>query len=186
MNIASTDCALNVAYWFIYKAQKQNTYLDNDKLQALLALSQIHYALQNNKSYLMPSVFVCTENGFVEPNIAFLLSKFKLNSAFEVKFSDKVDIFLQGIWNKYASYTSQKLINFLKDSSSYRSNYIIGAKNIISLDSMINGFGSEEKLQNANPSKDTQKILLSQNGPVIVSQWHPKKINYKFNGDNNA
>ena len=45
---SATNSAIEVAYWFINKAEQENLRLEDEKLQHLLFLSQIHFALKNN------------------------------------------------------------------------------------------------------------------------------------------
>ena len=66
---SATNSAIEVAYWFISRAEDEGLFLEDEKLHHLLFLAQVHFALANNMELLMPSLFVCSENGFSEPNL---------------------------------------------------------------------------------------------------------------------
>ena len=67
MNIPAADSAIDIAYWFLNKAEDAGIYLDDEQIHNLLFLSQVHYALQNRQEVLMPSLFLCSEDGIIEP-----------------------------------------------------------------------------------------------------------------------
>lgn len=51
MNTSAADSSLDIAAWFIARAQKDEWFLEHEKLQNLLFLSQLHYALQNDGGF---------------------------------------------------------------------------------------------------------------------------------------
>lgn len=72
---SATNSAIEVAYWFISRAEDEGLFLEDEKLHHLLFLAQVHFALANNMELLMPSLFVCGENGFSEPNLAVMFAQ---------------------------------------------------------------------------------------------------------------
>ena len=44
MNIPAADSAIDIAYWFLNKAEDAGIYLDDEQINNLLFLSQVHYA----------------------------------------------------------------------------------------------------------------------------------------------
>ena len=69
MTIPATDTAIDIAYWFFNRAEKDGIYLETEKMQHLLFLAQIHFAMAYNMQILVPSLFVCNKDGFFEPNL---------------------------------------------------------------------------------------------------------------------
>lgn len=78
---SATNSAIEVAYWFISRAEDEGLFLEDEKLHHLLFLAQVHFALANNMELLMPSLFVCGENGFSEPNLAVMFAQGALHAA---------------------------------------------------------------------------------------------------------
>lgn len=172
-----TESSIDVAYWFIYQAEKENTYLEDEKLQHLLFLAQVHYALAYNMEILMPSMFVCDEDGFTEPTLNRIFAQghpFMPKAAMSVKASD----FLLEIWKKYGSLSIKELTNIIKTNSAYKENYVEGVKNVVQLNLVVEKFISNSNILKDNNaySDNKKKILLSQNGPVVVSKWQPRKV----------
>ena len=48
MTIPATDTAIDIAYWFFNRAEKDGIYLETEKMQHLLFLAQIHFAMAYN------------------------------------------------------------------------------------------------------------------------------------------
>ena len=94
--------ALEVVNWFFRQADVDDTCLENNKIQHLLFLSQVHYALSHNMQHLFPAVFTCNDNGFQEPNIAHILS-FGLPLMNPPKINNELSNFLNLIWQKYSA-----------------------------------------------------------------------------------
>lgn len=171
------NSALDAANWFFRRAESDKVFLDNDKLQLLLFLAQVHYALGNNLEYLFPSLFVCDDHGFSEPTLAAILPH-GLPLMDTPRFADKINAFLELIWKKYALIGNNELLSFIKNSDSYIDNHRHGQKNLVSLVEMAQKFKSAlnpRSISRAGTSVQ-HKIRISQNGPVMVSAWQPRKL----------
>lgn len=177
MYTPATDSAFDVAYWFLNKAEQNRLYIEDAKLQHLLFLAQVRYAMQYNMEQLLPSLFMVDENGFFEPNISRI---FAMGRPFMpiVKLSEKVEIFLNDIWDKYGKMSERQLTSLIKNSSAYKDNYIADGKNLVELKTVIEKLKSSENLSKnyITDSQNKKKVLISQNGPVVVSKWKPRKI----------
>lgn len=172
-----TESSIDVAYWFIYQAEEDGVYLEDEKLQNLLFLAQVHYALAYNMEMLMPSMFVCDESGFKEPTLNKIFAQghpFMPKAALTVKAND----FLLEIWKKYSSLSMKELANVVKNNPAYKENYVEGVKNVVQLNLVVEKFISNSNILKDNNaySDNKKKILLSQNGPVVVSKWQPRKV----------
>lgn len=172
MNIPATDSAIDVAYWFFARSEKDGQYLENERLYHLIFASQLNYAQKFNCEVLVPSLFVCDGLGFTEPN---LFKMFSLGRPFmpPVKLSDKVEAFLEDMWQKYGKLSLIDFTGLIKNSTAYKECFTEGEKHLINVNDILNKFKAAE----ANKKESSRKkMLISQNGPVMVSQWNPRKI----------
>lgn len=176
MPAPALNSALEAAEWFYQKAEAGGWLLESEKLQHLLFLAQVHYAIANNGAYLLPSLFICDDNGFSEPGLAATL-KFGRPLQTKPVFSDGIETFLNLIWQKYASLSLRDLTAFVKNTSSYSNNYRPGEKNITCLEELTKSFRNNLSRRNTPSARTPRKISFSQNGPVVVSQWQPRKLN---------
>ena len=62
--------------------------------------------------------------------------------------------------------------NTIKSSEAYKQNYKKGEKQVVNINDIVTLF--ETPVQTSANSK--RKMLISQNGPVMVSQWTPRKL----------
>lgn len=179
MSVPAVNSSLDIANWFFKKSESEGFYLENEKLQHLIFLAQVHYALTNNLKYLMPSLFVCDKSGFADLNLNKTLS-FGRPLMESPVFSLEINNFLNLIWQKYSAMSIRDLAEFIKNSDTYIQNYQAGKKNIVELKEMADLFKSSLSNNAINHSVKTnnKKILISQNGPVVVSKWQPRKINH--------
>lgn len=69
MSYSAADNSIDVAYWFFDRAADNMKPLDDAKAQHLVFLSQLLYADAYDRAMLVPSVFVCSEEGIFEPNL---------------------------------------------------------------------------------------------------------------------
>lgn len=173
MNNSSIVSSLDVTDWFYKKAETSNIRLSETKIQHLLFLAQIHFALKEGR-YLMPTLFICARSGFYEPTIRTLL-KFGLPLMQKPTFSNTVQNFLSLIWQKYASVDDTDLDSFIWSLECWKQSYSPEEETIVDPMRLADSFA--ENLQKNKPEKKEEaKILLSQNGPVKVSTWHPRKL----------
>ena len=59
MKASAADSAIDIAYWYLDRADEEKLFLDEEKLQPLLYLSQVYFARMYNGEVLMPTVFIC-------------------------------------------------------------------------------------------------------------------------------
>ena len=165
MNTSATTSALDVAYWFMDKDT------ENNKLQHLLFLAQAHYAVNNDMQYFMPCVFVCDENGFFEPSVAKVAH---LGKPLGIKenIDKKADTFLAEIWDSYGKLSLSELDNLIKNLPVYKKIYREGVKSIVQIKSIVENFKPSSNMFDI----EKKKVTFSQNGPVVVVPWKPRKI----------
>ncbi len=180
MTIPATDTAIDVAYWFFNRAEKDGLYLETDVMQHLLFLAQLHFAINYNMQLLTPSLFVCDHTGFYEPN---LKRMFAFGRPFmpAVKFPDKIELFLESVWAKYGKLSLLSLQKITKSNPAFKEMCISGTVNTVDFNVVVKHFIEQnKKSQKNNAFTDARKkVLFSQNGPVVVSQWQPRKVDFK-------
>lgn len=170
MTKSAAKSALDVANWFFKKAEASRVYLEEDKLHPLVFLAQAHYALKNGMQYLVPGLFVCDNGGIFEPNLKKIL-EFGMPLMGEPELSNEVKEFLELVWHKYAAKNAFELIGIIKASPAYRKHHVKDETVLLTLEDMAQNFGAPTEPQTA------KKIRISQNGPVVVSEWQPRKLN---------
>ncbi len=169
------ESAVDVAYWFFDKASDTRKPLDDYKMQQMLFLSQILFAQAYNQEMLFPSYFICDENGFFEPNIKKILAQgrpFMPRAHFDSRTSD----FLEEVWMKFAAMTSDEIKVFILNSEIYNRFTRNAQKSLIDFKSIIEFLNKHASILQEPNASNQRKVLLSQNGPVMVSEWKPRKI----------
>lgn len=164
--------AFDVAYWFLQFADKKKFFLEDEKLHHLLFLAQLVYVQRHGNELLFPSMFIATEKGFLEPN---LLKIFANGHPYmpRIKIDDKTAAFLEQIWDKYANLPLLDLRSVVIQSQAFQSCY--DKDNLMAVDmKQIAELFIPEKEKNSH-----NRIRMSQRGPVVVSQWQPRKVNKK-------
>ena len=167
-----TDSSLDIANWFYRKAEADKKHIDEKKVQHLLFLAQLHFALKNG-CYLMPSLFVCNKTGFYEPTIRAIL-EFGLPLMPRNTVSAEKNNFLELIWQKYGNKSEAELSQFVMSLDCFSQFYRAEKENIVNPMQFVDSF--EKSLQSQNNKRNKTKILISQNGPVRVSTWSPRKL----------
>lgn len=173
----ATNSSIEVAYWFFNRAEKDDIYLENERLHHLLFLAQSRFAQTHLGQMLMPCLFLCDENGFFEPN---LKKMFALGRPFmpQTRLEDDISSFLENIWAQYGSLSLAQFKQIVTALPLFGKTYQKGAQAVVDWNSLIdksNDCGTIRK--EAGGYAIPKKVLVSQNGPVVVSQWNPRKVN---------
>ena len=165
--------SLNIAYWFYDKSKNAKIQLSEQKLQYLLFLSQMHYSAKYTK-LLIPSMFVYSKSGIYDPSIRTIMDYgFPLMQT--PQFNNEVSSFLNLIWQKYAPQSEASLKEFIYSLNCLKQYVSKNDEIIINPLNLSDSFASS--LKNEAPIAKKTKIMISQNGPVKVSAWMPKKLN---------
>ena len=179
MTYPAIESSVDAAYWFFDRAYDAHRELEDNKMQHLLFLSQLIFASAYNREMLVPALFVCDESGFFEPNIKKILAQgrpFMPHS----KFNSRINEFLEEIWHKYASKTASELEKIVKDTHVYHENYHKERPTLLDFRMMTESLDRHGNMPHAGETAGGRsKVLLSQNGPVVVSPWQPRKVSQK-------
>ena len=186
MQTSATNSSLEVAAWILNKARNEGQVLEHEKLQHLLFLAQFHYLSTHPDILLMPSLFVHSHSICFEPNIAKLHTS-GLLADFPIRFDNEISDFLNKIWKIYASLSSHQLQNVIKEHLS-RLELKSDQRVIVDIKTLVEKFKTHSKITSkpaetssapVSSSTWSSKIMLSQNGPVVVSKWKPRKLSDK-------
>ena len=179
MNIPVTNSSLDVAYWFIHKAKQENIYLETEKLQHLLFLAQSRYALERQGKMLMPCLFLCDDDGFYEPTLKKIFAHGRpvVQSA---QLAVDVAEFLEEIWQDFKGLSIAQIRHIIIQKPIYTKCRKQGINTVAAWNYFIdksNECGRISTSQVSAARDFVKKVLVSQNGPVVVSKWMPRKIN---------
>ncbi len=171
--------SIEIADWFHKKAERQGLPLSDEKIQHLLFLAQIHHMLKEGR-LLIPSFFICGKSGFYEAGLQSIL-RFGLPLMPMASFDDNTAAFLELIWKKYSPLSDYELNEFITSLNCWQKNYNSLKETVVDVSKLVDSFaqsiqGSPEDFSFVKSPAHTKKIMLSQNGPVQVSSWHPRKL----------
>ncbi|MBQ8436968.1 MAG: hypothetical protein IJX20_04885 [Alphaproteobacteria bacterium] len=181
MQISAADSSFEVISWFLNQAKKDDVFLDYRKLQHLLFLSQLHYQASFPDSTLMPCVFAYGRNGYEEPSFAGIYSAGILPQV-SIRLSYTTIQFLEKVWHIYSAMNASQLETLIRHRIGTPERK--GQEKIIpDFKTLVEKFKSSSKMNKSsvtteknNSVNTTKKVMLSQNGPVMVSAWKPRKI----------
>lgn len=170
---ADVENAFDIAFWFADTALNENEYLQPQKLQRLLFLSQAYYAVAYGGRTLMPAVFVADEIGPIEPNIFMAFSKGRPDVDAELFLPHEVEGFLQAIWRRFGHFSIERLNRLCNGTTAYSQARGRAHREEITVDAMRLSFSRAE----TTPGVDRvvkPKMLVTQSGkPVQVRSWTP-------------
>lgn len=176
MSSNSIKSVFEIANWFFRRADKDDICLENDKLQQLMFIAQLHYTASNNHIPLFAGFFINTSKGIEDPNLSQIL-KFGLPLMAKPEFEKHISAFLELIWQKYSSLSSLQLEEFIKKSACKTDSDIHNTPLPINIKDLSSEFRNNLKRDTSvSQNSNKQKVLISQNGPVVVSQWQPRKV----------
>ena len=174
MENKAVTSALDIVNWFCRKADTAGVMLEEAKIQHLLFLAQIHFALKSGH-FLMPSLFVCGRGGFYEPTIRQIM-RFGLPLMSKPSFDSSIDDFLELIWQKYAPRSEADLYRFIRSLECWKQSYRPETEVIVDPMRLADSFADSIRNARRDEPASSSGIRLSQNGPVRVSAWHPRKL----------
>ncbi len=178
MTYPAVESAIDAAYWFLDKAEDEKCRLGESQVQNMLFMAQMLFALAYNREMLVPSMFICDENGFSEPNLNKVLAQGRPFMP-KTKLSPRITEFMEEIWKKYARIPAKELEFTVKNTPIYRETFKKDTKTLLDFKSIVESLNKNSKMVNSDEISERRKILLSQNGPVVVSKWHPRKVTAK-------
>lgn len=182
MSSPATNSSIDVTYWFFCRAEQDDVYLENEKLHHLLFLAQLSYARKHNGDMFMPSVFLCDEQGIFEPNIKRILTQGRPFMP-PVRFDENISAFLEQLWQDFGHIPQIRLKQAVTALPLYSRFAKKGTVSVIPWNSLVDKSDECGTIQLKEDRHLPKKVLVSQNGPVVVSQWNPRKVSRVNNKD---
>ena len=188
----ATDSTLDVVNWLMDHALNDNEYLQPAKLHRLLFLAQAYYAVANHGRKLMPATFVADELGPLEPNVYRVFENGRPYIE-PVPLSAEVKHFLESIWRRFGHHSVGHLNKVLKSHPPYVKARERGLRAEITLDSMVQFYGSVGKEKPVKPDAlrarveagdvYRPRVMRTHKGkPVNVNKWMPPTHSKKNDG----
>jgi uncharacterized phage-associated protein len=152
--------SFDIADWFIRQAKRERVHLSPLKLHRLLYLAQATYAGNANGEALMPSMFVVSDLGPLEPNLyrAFEHGTPKVSVRDP---AERVRTFLQLIWSEYGGEPIETLNRVVAADPAFSEAEARGTGVEISLDAM--------RLHHQKPDEQPARIVDGRS----VRPWVP-------------
>jgi len=178
---AAVSSAFEVAFWFFEEAMNNNEYLQPQKMQRLMFLSQAYFAVAYGGQKLMPGEFVADEVGPIEPNIYAAFSQGRPRVDLGGKLPYKVETFLDGVWRRFGHHSVEHLNRLCMDTPCYMIARRKGREEI-TIESMQQAFARPSGAAPALDKVVRSKVMRSHTGrAVAVKSWMPnlKKVTKK-------
>ncbi len=171
----AVSSSFDVAFWFIDRGRADSQQLSSLKLQRMLFLAQAYFAGSTRGERLMPSVFVVTEQGPVEPNLLRLFD----NTVPAIETAtprEPVVKFLEGIWRTFGALTLARLDEIVISSPPVRDAMQAGANTEITPVALFNHYRNDKTqgavVQKVKPDADKAAIPKTHRGRP-VTKWVP-------------
>jgi len=142
---------LDVAIWFLERAESAGDTLNPGKMHCLLYLAQARYAAQTNGFKLMPATFLATGMGPLEPTIYHIFENGKpdLKAVFP---TGRVETFLHEIWETYGGRDVQDMRKRIEGDAAYSQSLSKGRNTEVNIDAMCLAYGGTLPADGADAS----------------------------------
>ena len=135
----------DIAHWFLQRGELSRTYVSPLKLQRLLYLAQSHYAGQHDGAPLMPSLFVVSEVGPLEPNL-YRAIEHEPPKVSVRDLPEEITSFVESIWRQYGARPIDALNRLVLQDPAYKeAEMTTGVQAIIGLDAMRRHYAASRK-----------------------------------------
>lgn len=131
---------LDVALWFLERAESAGETLNPGKMHCLLYLAQARYAAQNKGYKLMPATFLATGMGPLEPTVyhVFENGRPQLEAVFP---SGQAESFLHEIWETYGGREIQDMRKRIEGDAAYQQSLEKGRNTEVDVGAMCLAYG---------------------------------------------
>lgn len=174
---ALVDSSFDAAFWFIDRALETGEYMQPQKLQRLLYLSQAYFAVAYDGRMLMPALFVANSLGPVEPGV-FRLFETAIPSFERKPLPKTARTFLDAIWRRFGHHSAAYLSKLTMGHTPFQDALARGEGSVIGLKEMAAFYGRKTMPDGSGlPTADSvvpPRMLLSQHGQAVqVRKWSP-------------
>lgn len=165
---------VDVALWFVARAEEARVFLPAKKLQQLMYLAQAVFAGRAGGRKLMPATFLAGEQGPYEPNILIMLDA-GLATTPRPMIAKSAKSLLEIIWREYGVQTPQQLSRLIAADGLWRSTFERGANSEVTIDAMRRAYAPARSAATgpARPSEAATVRFTLDGRPVV--KWAPKR-----------
>ena len=194
MRPPAVPSGFEVAFWFLDRAQSDGEYLQPQKLQRLMFLSQAYFGVLQGGAKLMPATFVAVEDGPIEPTLFKAFARGK--PAVDVAPIDELPRhILDSVWRQFGAHSPDHLGKLIRRHAPYLDALAVGPGTEIAFEAMVDfyatdgltrkkGTGAAATLVVTTPSGAPAadkvlrpKVMRSHTGkPVSATRWMPKRV----------
>lgn len=171
----AVSSSFDVAYWFKNRAEREGIILSVMKLQRLLFLAQAYFAGSTRGERLMPSMFLVTEQGPVEPNLLRVMDA-GLQNIESVEPRRAVVDFLDGIWETFGRQSQERLDEMVFSSPPVQQAMQEGRNTEVSTVAMYNHFSADRRsgnILNKMPRQEPKVQAPKFHRGKPVKKWVP-------------
>ena len=174
MEIPTLPSVFDATEWFLDTALNDGEYLQPMKMQYLMYLAQGYYAAVSGARRFIPSVFVATARGPVEPNSYRVYSSARPVLHYQ-SLDRKTVSFLETIWRRFGAYSADWLFKTICGHDPYARALASGENTEIGIDDMAAFYsGKSDGFQ--NPAASGMRVLRTGTGKTVaVKKWIPAK-----------
>lgn len=182
------DSPFDVAFWLLDRALEDDEYLQPQKLQRIMYLSQAYYAAATGGDRLMPCIFVTSIFGPIEPT-TFRAFEFGRPNVQVHPIPESPKHFLDSVWRRFGAHTVDYLDRMIAEHPPYKEAAAVGDRTEISIESMVAYYGRRRSRSTDDPESRAERlaapaldsvirprVMRSHKGrPVNVHSWIPTK-----------
>ena len=170
---AKVNSAFDIALYFTEKADLEHEYLQPQKLQGLLFLSQAYFCIAYKGQKLMPAIFVADDRGPIEPNIYVAFSNGQPNVDPPFALPNEVEVFLSSIWKRFGRMKTDQLATLTKGSIAYKNAKTRGLRGEILLEEMRISFGTGKENEEIKKTSEVKLYRTQPGEAVSIKKWFP-------------
>jgi len=131
---------LDVAMWFLDRAESAGGELNPGKMHCLLYLAQARFAAETEGFKFMPATFIATGMGPLEPTVYHIFENGRpeVNAVYP---SGRAERFLHEIWDKYGEREIQDIRKTIENDAAFRESLGKGRNVEVKVEAMCLAYG---------------------------------------------
>ena len=168
--------ALDVALWFLERAESAGGHLNPGRMHCLMYLAQARWASQTQGRKFMPATFIATGRGPLEPTIYHIFESGR--PSVECTWpTGRAEVFLHEIWDRYGEKPLEDVRRSIEGDAAYTKALRGGRNSEIMVRAMTLAYGGTLPAKGKEPAKmvdgeQPDKPYYTQSGKRAV-KWVP-------------
>ncbi len=165
--------SVDVALWFVARAEEARVFLPAKKLQQLMYLAQAVFSGRAGARKLMPATFLAGEQGPYEPTILIMLDA-GLATTPKPMIAKSAKSLLEIIWREYGVQTPQQLARLIAADGLWRATFERGANSEITIEAMRRAYAPARSARGPERPSEATTVRFTLDGRPVV-KWAPKR-----------